>query len=172
MKKFLLFCAALLLSVSAFAQFDTDWYYPGGRVVTRVGYSLYQKEVVGDITASFETGFLRLQLETGTFALGRIGPRRRYVTQYFAPSLGVVCGSKHLFYLLAGATNWPILISEGDVVTLRKGIWHAKLDAGFDIRLNDLFFINLGGTYVFPNRSAEFTAPSELSFFAGIGFYI
>jgi len=172
MKKFLLFFAALLLSVSAFAQFDTDWYNLGGRVATRVGYSLYQKEIIGDITASLEAGFLRLQLETGTFALDEVATGRRRITQYFSPSFGVVCGSKHLFYLLAGATNWPMLIKEGDVVTLRKNIWHFKLDAGFDIRLNDLFFINLGGTYVFPNRFDTFTASSALLFFVGIGCYI
>lgn len=172
MKKLFLLFAALLLSVSAFAQFDTDWYYPGGRIATRVGYSLYQKEVIGDITAALEAGFLRLQLETGTFAIDDLGTNKRRTTQYFAPSLGVVYGSKHLFYLLAGATTWPMWIKNGEIVAFKKGIWHFKLDAGFDFRLNDLFFINIGGTYVFPCKFENFTAPSALLIFAGIGVYI
>jgi len=172
MKKLFLLFAALLLSVSAFAQFDTDWYNLGGRVTTRIGCDIYQKEVIGDITAALEAGFLRLQLETGTFAIDDLGTNKRHVTQYFAPSLGVVCGSKHLFYLLAGATTWPMWIKNGEIVALKKDIWHFKLDAGFDFRLNDLFFINIGGTYVFPRRFDSFTASPALLIFAGIGFYI
>ena len=111
-----------------------------------------------------------MQFEVGCGALDA-DMTHRCTFVYFAPSAGIIFGSRHVGYLLAGATTWPTVLEQDGVAYVKKGVWYPKVDAGVDFRLNDMFYLNVGTTYFLLKKPDRWDWRNFM-FSVGIGFNI
>ena len=153
MKKFL-FLLALLLSCNMYAQYGADWYHVDGSCVFRAGYNFAENAPFGAVAVIAETGFLRAQMEVGGIGV-RSGLDRLAFFPYVAPLVGFASSGRHVFYALVGAMPLGALYNQDGTTEVINPLWHVRFDAGVDFRLTDMLYLNIGGIYLLPRKTAS-----------------
>ncbi len=168
MKK-LLFLAALIAVLGIFpskVQAQTCDAYSS--VVLRGGYNFLEKIPTANVAFFGDFAFFRFQIEIGMVQL-----KKKYdvsMPLYVSPAIGVSWGEYVTKYFLVGATPWISAISKNDRLVYSLNSWHCKFEGGFDIRINDFFFWNIGAVYLIPTKSTpEQQHLQNLTLLTGLG---
>ena len=167
MKHIIVIFSAMMISLSSFAQSD-DYF---GNVVFQGGYNLLEKQPVANIAFVGDVWIFRGKIEIGPGFLPYPGSNETHLFSYFAPSLGLVWGYKHLVYLLAGGMPWGDWDYRDGKPKFSQTVWHFKVECGTDIHLSDTFFLNLEIMYLLPRLSNSPTNCKNLSLRGGLGIY-
>lgn len=168
MKKFLLFVAGILLSVTMVAQEKVAWQDFYSSVVFKGGYNVLEKRPVATVDFYADIGLFRAEIELG-YAFGS-EDEALPMPIYFSPALGVSYGCYSIFYFLVGAQPFITKTIREQGARFSLEAWHLKLEGGVDIRLSDLFFLDLSAVYLVPRKDTETTQHFQnLSFMIGLG---
>ena len=90
----------------------------------------------------------------------------------FSPAIGVTYGDRNMAYFMCGAQPSGIVDRETQKV-ISQDKWRITLEAGYEIRLNDLLFISIGANYFLPVKDTQtLHYYQNLSLMAGLGFHL
>lgn len=168
MKRFILFLLASILALNVSAQ---DYFESNASVVFKGGYNFLEKQPTTTVAFYGDFAFVRVGFSMD-YVFSQNKDFRPIRMPMFSPAIGLSYGYKNMAYLMFGAKPFSILNKQTNQV-LPKDKFRFSLEAGCDISLNSLMFINLSLQYLLPAKETELERPYQsLMLMAGFGFYI
>ena len=168
MKKLLLLLLAGILAFNMSAQ---SYFGSDASVVFKGGYNFNDKQSTTTLSFVGDFAFFRVGFNLNCVIACEDGLRTVYVP-VFSPAIGLSYGERNMYYLMFGAQPRSIF---GKIVhdSPPGDIFNFSLEAGCDIPLNDLLYINFSAQYWLPSQNSEIYNPYQgFNLMAGLGFYL